>query len=68
MSRLDLYLGRANTDKTDTLYDAVLSHIKRGDRTYLIVPKQATFAAERRLMAASGGGMFGVTVLSMDLL
>ena len=68
MSRLDLYLGRANTDKTDSLYEAVLSHIKRGDRTYLIVPKQATFAAERRLMAASGGGMFGVTVLSLDRL
>ncbi len=68
MSRLNLFLGRANTDKTDSLYNAVLSHIKNGDRTYLIVPKQATFAAERRLMAASKVGMFGITVLSLDRL
>ncbi|MBQ5757457.1 MAG: hypothetical protein IIV93_02985, partial [Clostridia bacterium] len=68
MSRLDLYLGRANTDKTYSLYNAVLSHIHNGDRTYLVVPKQATFAAERRLMAASEGGMFGISVLSLDRL
>ena len=68
MSRLDLYLGRANTDKTDSLYEAVLYHIGRGDRTFLVVPKQATFAAERRLMAASKGGMFGISVLSLDRL
>ncbi|MCR5073356.1 MAG: PD-(D/E)XK nuclease family protein [Clostridiales bacterium] len=68
MSRLDLYLGRANTDKTDSLYNAVLSHFQSGDRTYLVVPKQATFAAERRLMAASEGGMFGISVLSLDRL
>ena len=53
MSGLRFFLGRANSGRTDALYQAVLSHMARGERAVLVVPEQATFAAERRL--AAGG-------------
>ena len=39
----------------------------RGERAVLIVPEQATYAAERRL-AAGGQGLLGVQVLSVERL
>lgn len=67
MSGLRFFLGRANSGRTDALYQAVLSHMARGERAVLVVPEQATFAAERRL-AAGGKGLIGVQVLSVERL
>ena len=68
MNILNFYIGRANTDKTETLYGDILTHMRNGDPTYLIVSKQATFAAEARLSSMAGGGMLGVSVMSMEFL
>lgn len=64
---LHLITGRAGSGKTRALCDAVAAHMRRGERAILIVPEQHTFEAERRV-AALGGGLIGIQVLSLERL
>ena len=67
MSGLTFLIGRANAGQTDALYRTAAAHAKRGERALVIVPEQATFAAERRLADIAGAGLIGVQVLSVAL-
>ncbi|MGN1067743.1 MAG: PD-(D/E)XK nuclease family protein, partial [Christensenellales bacterium] len=68
MSGLTFLIGRANAGQTDALYRTAAAHAKRGERALVIVPEQATFAAERRLADIAGAGLIGVQVLSVERL
>ncbi len=63
-------IGRAGSGKTHRTFDRICQSIKAeplGRPIFLIVPKQATFTAERELLARSGG-FSRVRILSFDLL
>lgn len=63
-------IGRAGTGKTQWCFDRVVESIRTqplGDPIYWIVPRQATFAVQRRLACTSNlGGYFRARVLSFE--
>lgn len=65
-------IGRAGSGKTKHCFDAIVSAMRDeplGPAIYWILPKQATFSAERELTTLSGlGGFSRARVLSFDLL
>src|SRR5690242_18811385 len=65
-------IGRAGTGKTHRCFCAIVDAVARdplGPPIYWIVPKQATFMAERELTCASGlHGFCRVRVVSFELL
>ncbi len=68
MSKLRLFIGRADSDKSSEMYREIISHIDRGEHVYLITPEQSTYVAEKRLSGKSGPGLIGSEVLSVDYL
>lgn len=65
MASLTFYRGGAHTGKSSALYDDVRTIESRGEHAILIVPEQATYAAEQRLCARLGG-LLGVEVYSFE--
>src|SRR2546423_3398720 len=65
-------IGRAGTGKTHRCFGAIVDAVSRdplGSPIYWIVPKQATFQAERELTCASGvDGFCRVRVASFEQL
>src|SRR5439155_16422070 len=65
-------IGRAGTGKTRHCFDAIVAAVRAdplGPAIYWILPKQATFSAERDLTTLSGLGAFcRARVLSFELL
>src|SRR3954462_630091 len=65
-------IGRAATGKTKHCFDAIVAAMRAeplGPAIYWLLPKQATFSAERDLTTLSGlGGFCRARVLSFDLL
>ena len=65
-------IGRAGTGKTKHCFDAIVAAMRAqplGPAIYWILPKQATFSAERELTTLSGlNGFCRARVLSFDLL
>ena len=65
-------IGRAGSGKTRRCFDSIVAAMRAnplGPPIYWIVPKQATFMAERELTCASGlGGFCRARVVSFDLL
>lgn len=64
MAKLGFILGRAGTGKTSALLKEAAELMRSGERTFIIVPEQATFETERRLAEIGRGGVFGCTVAS----
>lgn len=65
MPSLTIFRGGAHTGKSTALYEKIRSHMARGEHAILLVPEQATYAAERRLCDALGG-LLGVEVYSFE--
>ncbi len=65
MGGLTIYRGGAHTGKSTALYDKLCEHMQRGEHAILLVPEQATYAAEKRA-AARLGGLLGVEVFSFE--
>src|SRR5947207_16011398 len=67
-----LVIGRAGSGKTRRCFDGVVEALRAdplGPPIYWIVPKQATFMAERELTCASGlGGFCRAHVVSFESL
>src|SRR5437773_10827471 len=66
-------IGRAGTGKTRHCFDAIVAAMRaqplEGPAIYWILPKQATFSAERELTTLSGLSAFSrARVLSFELL
>src|SRR5947207_2301295 len=65
-------IGRAGSGKTHRCFTAIVDAMRReplGPPIYWILPKQATFVAERQLTCASGlGGFCRARVCSFDQL
>jgi ATP-dependent helicase/nuclease subunit B len=63
-------LGRAGTGKTQWCFDRIVQAIREqplGPAIYWIVPRQATFLAERQLACTGGlGGYFRVRILDFE--
>ena len=68
MSHLFLYIGRARSDRTESMYRQILTDVQSGKHVIFIVPEQATFLAERKLATMSGTGLINVDVLSLERL
>ena len=60
MGSLTVYRGGAHTGKTSALFEQLKLHRDRGEHAILLVPEQATYAAERRLCGVLGGLLGGV--------
>ncbi len=62
--------GRAGSGKTQWCFDQIIHRLKSqplGKNIYWILPRQATFQAQRMLACGSGlGGFFRVGVLSFE--
>ena len=65
MAGLTVYRGGAHTGKSTALYQHLNEHMARGEHAILLVPEQATYAAEKRLTALLGG-LLGVEVYSFE--
>ena len=65
MGSLTVYRGGAHTGKTSALFEQLKLHRDRGEHAILLVPEQATYAAERRLCGVLGG-LLGVEVYSFE--
>ncbi len=69
---LRFVIGRAGSGKTKHCFDAIVSAMRErplGEPIYWILPKQATFSAERELTTLGGlAGFCRARVLSFDLL
>lgn len=65
-------IGRAGSGKTQRCFDAIVEHLRRaplGKPIFWLLPRQATFVAERRLTCESGlPGFVRARVLSFDQL
>src|SRR5688572_26936217 len=65
-------IGRAGSGKSKHCFDAIVAAMRAeplGPPIYWLLPKQATFSAERELTTLSGlGGFCRARVLSFDLL
>lgn len=67
MAKLTVFSGAAHTQKSTQLYERLCAHMANGEHAVLLVPEQATFAAEQRLTAMAGG-LLGVEVYSFERL
>lgn len=65
MASLTIFRGGAHTGKSTALYEKIRQHREAGEHAILLVPEQATYAAERRL-AERLGGLLGVEVYSFE--
>ncbi len=65
MASLTFYRGGAHTGKSTALYDSIRTLESRGEHAILIVPEQATYAAEQKLCERLGG-LLGVEVYSFE--
>ena len=65
MGGLTVYRGGAHTGKSTALYRRLKEHMDRGEHAILLVPEQATYAAEKRLTELLGG-LLGVEVYSFE--
>jgi len=65
MASLTIYKGGAHTGKSTALYEKIREHRKNGEHAILLVPEQATYAAEQKLCARLGG-LLGVEVYSFE--
>lgn len=65
MASLTIYKGGAHTGKSTALYKKIREHRDRGEHAILLVPEQATYAAEQKLCNALGG-LLGVEVYSFE--
>ena len=65
MSSLTIFRGGAHTGKSTALYDRIRAHQKAGEHAILLVPEQATYAAEQKLCGVLGG-LLGVEVYSFE--
>ncbi len=65
MGGLTVYRGGAHTGKSTALLDRMKEHMDNGEHAILLVPEQATYAAEKRA-AARLGGLLGVEVFSFE--
>lgn len=65
MGSLTVYRGGAHTGKSSALYAQLKQRRDCGEHAILLVPEQATYAAERRLCDVLGG-LLGVEVYSFE--
>lgn len=65
MASLTICQGGAHTGKSTALYDRIRQHREAGEHAILLVPEQATYAAERKLTERLGG-LLGVEVYSFE--
>jgi len=65
MGALTIFRGGAHTGKSTALYDRLLAHRRAGEHAILLVPEQATYAAEQTLCERLGG-LLGVEVYSFE--
>ena len=65
MALLTIYKGGAHTGKSTALYKKIRAHRKNGEHAILLVPEQATYAAEQKLCNVLGG-LLGVEVYSFE--
>ncbi|MBR0435728.1 MAG: exodeoxyribonuclease V subunit gamma, partial [Clostridia bacterium] len=65
MASLTICQGGAHTGKSTALYDRIKQHREAGEHAILLVPEQATYAAERKLTERLGG-LLGVEVYSFE--
>ncbi|MBQ6234664.1 MAG: PD-(D/E)XK nuclease family protein [Clostridia bacterium] len=65
MASLTIFRGGAHTGKSTALYNQIREHRKNGEHAILLVPEQATYAAEQKLCNALGG-LLGVEVYSFE--
>ena len=65
MGGLTVYRGGAHTGKSTALYRHLKEHMERGEHAILLVPEQATYAAEKQLVGMLGG-LLGVEVYSFE--
>ena len=65
MASLTIYKGGAHTGKSTALYERIRAHKEAGEHAILLVPEQATYAAEQKLCNALGG-LLGVEVYSFE--
>ena len=65
MASLTIFRGGAHTGKSTALYEKIREHRKNGEHAILLVPEQATYAAERKLCNALEG-LLGVEVYSFE--
>ena len=65
MAAFTIFRGGAHTGKSTALYEAIRMHRQKGEHAILLVPEQATYAAEQKLTKALGG-LLGVEVYSFE--
>lgn len=65
MGSLTIFRGGAHTGKSTALYEQIRAHQQAGEHAILLVPEQATYAAENRLCEKLGG-LLGVEVYSFE--
>ena len=65
MASLTIFKGGAHTGKSTALYDRIRAHKEAGEHAILLVPEQATYAAEQKLTEKLGG-LLGVEVYSFE--
>ncbi len=65
MASLTIFRGGAHTGKSTALYEKIREHRKNGEHAILLVPEQATYAAEQKLCNTLGG-LLGVEVYSFE--
>ena len=65
MASLTIFRGGAHTGKSTALYEKIREHRNHGEHAILLVPEQATYAAEQKLCNALGG-LLGVEVSSFE--
>ena len=65
MGALTIYRGGAHTGKSTALYERIRAHRNAGEHAILLVPEQATYAAEQKLCERLGG-LLGVEVYSFE--
>ncbi|MBQ1820726.1 MAG: exodeoxyribonuclease V subunit gamma [Clostridia bacterium] len=65
MPSFTIFRGGAHTGKSTALYDRIREHKAAGEHAILLVPEQATYAAEQKLCEKLGG-LLGVEVYSFE--
>ena len=65
MASLTIFRGGAHTGKSTALYARIRAHREAGEHAILLVPEQATYAAEQKLCRVLGG-LLGVEVYSFE--
>ena len=65
MAALTIFRGGAHTGKSTALYERIKAHREAGEHAILLVPEQATYAAEQKLCEKLGG-LLGVEVYSFE--